>query len=112
MSLLNVNPPLILPLKKKIKRKVKYIIISSRHGTIYGAFNPQDDVKAQEYLEILRQKEPAVEINAYYVSNLNLFFSGIKYAKSKERPAIQINSDAERQHDMVPASNATSPSRD
>lgn len=69
--------------KKKVKRKVKYIIIASVGGIIYGAFRPIETIRAKKYLNQLKRNEPMTKINLYYVSNLNKF-----YAKRKSRIVV------------------------
>jgi hypothetical protein len=98
--------------KKRTKKRIKYVIIASISGTIYGAFNPLEMEKAREYLDVVRAQEPYSQINLYKVSNLNKFLSNIKYVKRKTRTFAQINSDAEREHRLVPDSDENSPSSD
>ena len=73
----------MLQTKRKVKRKVKYVIIASIGGVIYGSFKPTEDERAKIYLAQLRTKEPTTQINIHYVSNLNQFLSSIKFSKRK-----------------------------
>lgn len=85
MSLLNQKPLSQQEFVKPVKRKVKYIIIASDAGIVYGAFNPDDECRAQEYLEKVRGKESHTTIKLHRVSNLNLFLSTIKNARQAAR---------------------------
>ena len=67
-------------LKKKIKRKVKYLIIASKTGRVFGAFFPEQRNEAEKYLLELK-KEEVGNIKIFLVSNINSFYARIKHAK-------------------------------
>lgn len=81
-----------VPKKKsqKNKRRIKYLIVASIRGEIYGAFDPNREEEAKNYLEKCRKEEKHIEFNLHFVSNLNQFYSNLKYAK-RERKANQRN---------------------
>lgn len=64
----------------KSKSKVKYIIITSKSGMVYGAFNPTEDGErlAQKYLEKLKNSEPNEVFKINKVHNLNKFLASVK----------------------------------
>lgn len=75
------RPKRLLPVQRKKslaspkKRNIKYIIIAASTGTgpIYGAFFPDKEQEAQEYLEKLLQQDATKDAKLFYVSNLNRF---------------------------------------
>jgi hypothetical protein len=47
-----------------------------------GAFSPDKESDANNYLSAMRKKEPSTTIELYRVSNLNQFLANLKYGKS------------------------------
>lgn len=110
MSLSNQNPFSPEKINRRTKRKIKYLIIASSCGTIYGAFNPDEEVKAITYSKELSIKEPSSLVQLYKVSNLNQFLSNLKYEKRKARKITQEVIDTKCEYKLVSKPNESSSS--
>ena len=69
----------------KGRRKIKYVIVASEHGKIYGAFKPHETIMAQAYLDELRKDNPTLSVDIHNVSNLNQFLARLRYGKKPKR---------------------------
>jgi hypothetical protein len=67
------------------RKKIKYLIITSDSGEVYGSFYPWDLIRANEYLEELRGQYTEAKIKLHKVSNLNKFLSSIRHGHKKQR---------------------------
>ncbi len=65
--------------------KIKYLVIASIYGQIYGAFYPDDSENADDYLSKLKKAEPSIKMQIFAVSNLNKFLAKLKYDKRNQR---------------------------
>ncbi len=66
-------------------RKVKYLIIASEEGKIYGSFFPEQEANAKKYLAEVQAKEKDSVVNMYSVSNLNQFLAKLRYGTRVKR---------------------------
>jgi hypothetical protein len=62
------------------KNKVKYLIIISSYGLVYGSFFPTTSGRraAKAYLTKLRNQEATTKFSLHEVCNLNKFLASIK----------------------------------
>jgi hypothetical protein len=65
------------------KSKIKYLIIVSDDGVVYGSFYPNDRKRAEQYLEKLHHQYKDNNIKLFSVTNLNKFLGSLKHKKKK-----------------------------
>ena len=76
-------------LSKTRDKKVRYILLISDDGIIYGAFSPDKEHEAIKYLNKQKKK---LKLKIFKVSNLNQFLVKYKYDYRRKRAKESANS--------------------